>query len=172
MDDTMKATVETLVGKVEAKTKELAELKRTINFLVREAGGEPMYADESNDSGSGAGGTMIHPDRFYGKSPITAAREYLESRRRAVRVEEVLAALEAGGFDFEAQGWRKQDRLRSLAISLSKNTAVFHKLPNGTYGLVKFYPDLQEKKRRAVAEVSEEIEKQIEAQREDEANTA
>jgi len=97
MDDAMKGTIETLISKVESKARELAELKRTINFLAREAGGEPIYVDESGGM-EAVGGAGIRADQYYGKSPITAAREYLESRGRAVQVGEILAALERGGF--------------------------------------------------------------------------
>ncbi len=157
MDETMRATIETLKAKVEAKSKELAELRRTVNFLSKEAGGEPIYPEETllTESGGLAG---IRPDEFYGKSPITAAREYLEKRGRAVPAEEILEALDRGGFDFDAQGWGKKDRLRSLAISLSKNTSIFHKLPNGTYGLAKFYPEIKTEKKKRGAPSEESVE--------------
>jgi hypothetical protein len=37
------------------------------------------------------------------------------------------------------QGWKEKDRLRLLASSLAKNTAKFHRLPNGSYGLLSWY---------------------------------
>ena len=49
---------------------------------------------------------------------------YLERRRQAVPAEEIMRGLEQGSFDFDAQGWAKEDRLRLLALSLSKNTAI------------------------------------------------
>lgn len=150
MDESMRATIETLTAKVEAKAKELAELKRTVNFLSKEAGGDPVY-DVEQTSGEVTGYTAIRADQFYGKSPIVAAREYLESRGRAVTAEEVVDALARGGFDFDEQGWKKPDRVRSMAISLSKNTAIFHRLPNGTYGLVKFYPAIRAEKKEKKA---------------------
>lgn len=54
--------------------------------------------------------------------------------------EEILKGLEAGGFDFRAVGWKDNDRLRSLAIGLSKNPK-FHKLPSGPYGLTSWYDE-------------------------------
>jgi hypothetical protein len=149
VDDEISRAVEVLMGKIETKVKELAEMKRTVNFLAREAGmGEPYPESELSLAGNGIS-PVVRPDQYYGKSPITASREYLEMRGRAVPVEEVLLALERGGFDFNAAGWENRDtRLRFLAISLSKNTAIFHKLPNGTYGLTKFYPDLAAGKKK------------------------
>jgi hypothetical protein len=146
MDESMRSTIDTLIAKVESKSKELAELKRTVNFLAREAGGEQIFPDDQA-SGEQIGLGGITPDKFYGKSPISASREYLEMRGRAVPPEEIVEALTRGGFDFDAQEWKKADRVRNLAISLSKNSVIFHRLPNGTYGLVKFYPDVQAEKK-------------------------
>jgi hypothetical protein len=73
------------------------------------------------------------------------AREYLESRKRACEAEEILSALERGGFDFSTQDWKAGPRLRPLAITLGKNSAIFHRLPNGTYGLRVWYSNLPKK---------------------------
>jgi hypothetical protein len=65
----------------------------------------------------------------------------LDERKRPLSAEEVLRGLQDGGFDFDAQGWKlEKNRLRALAISLSKNSAIFTKLPNGLFGLAKWYP--------------------------------
>lgn len=159
VDDEISRAVEVLMSKIETKVKELAEMKRTVNFLAREAGmGEPYPESELGPDGS-AVGPGIRPDQYYGKSPITASREYLEMRGRAVPVEEILQALERGGFDFDAAGWKNRDsRLRFLAISLSKNTGIFHKLPNGTYGLAKFYPDVATAKKQKKSDNSQTAE--------------
>ena len=50
-----------------------------------------------------------------------------------------MTGLEAGGFDFKATDWKEKDYLRMLALSLAKNNAKFHKLPNGTFGLLSWY---------------------------------
>jgi hypothetical protein len=151
MDTSMRTAIDALVGRIEAKTKELAELKRTVNVLSRESGEGPVFPEEDLSAVGGSGIAGIRLDQFYGKSPTVAAREFLEIRNRAVSAEDILAALERGGFDFEGQGWKKPDRLRSLSISLSKNSLIFHRLPNGTYGLVKFYPEIKGEKSRKKA---------------------
>jgi hypothetical protein len=84
----------------------------------------------------------------------TSVEEFLENRKKttgdqACAPSEILAALEAGGFDFKAQGWKDDDRLRSLAVTLGKNPK-FHRLPNGTYGLLSWYPSVAAKKERPV----------------------
>ena len=72
----------------------------------------------------------------------------LKARHRELE-EEIADALERGSFDYKAQGWtNKETRVRNLAISMGKNSLVFHRLPNGFYGLVKWYPDLKKKKQR------------------------
>jgi hypothetical protein len=137
--------IEELLAEIEAKDREIAELKKTVNFLRSRDGLGPLY-ETTEPQGNGRRQT-IRPDQFYGKSPITAAREYLQLRGEAVLPEEIAEALEKGGFDYKAQGWNnKEHRARNLAISMSKNSLIFHRLPNGWYGLVKFYPELKKKK--------------------------
>ena len=64
--------------------------------------------------------------------------------KQACQREEILRGLVAGGFDFDILGWKEDDRLRSLAISLAKNTGAsgrFHRLKNGTFGLRSWYDE-------------------------------
>jgi hypothetical protein len=63
----------------------------------------------------------------------------LERRKRACKAEEILQGLLDGGFDFDANEWKEKDRLRLLASSLAKNNTKFHRLPNGTFGLLAWY---------------------------------
>jgi hypothetical protein len=95
-----------------------------------------------------------------------AAREYLDVRGEAVPLNEILDALQRGGFDFEAQGWNETMRLKNLGISMGKNSSIFHRLPNDTWGLTKWYPNVKPPKKAAkengksepVAEGKEETE--------------
>ena len=92
----------------------------------------------------------------------------------AVEAEEILQALEKGGFDFKKQGWTQKTQLRNLTISMSKNSSIFHRLPNGTYGLVKFYPEIEAAKKKGRAGKKEEeprTEDDLEAAVEVEAST-
>ncbi|HEX4499147.1 MAG TPA: hypothetical protein VIE43_25950 [Thermoanaerobaculia bacterium] len=152
--------VEELVAEIEAKEREISEVKKTVNFLRSRDGLGPLY--ETTDPTIKGRALTVRPDQFYGKSPITAAREYLELRGEAVLPDEIADALEKGGFDFKAQGWNaKEHRARNLAISMSKNSLIFHRLPNAWYGLVKFYPELKKQPKKfnvapsAVAEPDE-----------------
>jgi len=51
----------------------------------------------------------------------------MERIKRAASTEEIVKALEQGGFDFNEQGWAKGHRPRILAIALVKSTAVFRR---------------------------------------------
>lgn len=145
MTDQFVVTINTLIERIRLKTQEIEEMKRLVNGLCREADRPLMY----RDIGQQSGGNGPRPDQFYGKTPIVAAREFLEMQGRALTLEEIFEGLSQGGFDFDAQGWnQEQARLRNLSISLGKNTAIFHRLPNGYIGLVKFYPDIQAEKKR------------------------
>ncbi len=135
--------VEELQSQLAEQLAAAAETKKLINSLLKRMGLDPMYPDAEF---SGAGGTTrIRSDQFYGKPLATAVQEFLEIRKRATgeqacSVQEILAGLEQGNFVFPA-AWKDSDRLRSLSISLAKNTKAFHKLPNKMFGLLEWYPD-------------------------------
>ena len=154
MDNELKAAIEVLLSRVEKKEAELLNLKRMVNGLCSEAGTEPMYPDAESSQSSTS--LMIRPDQYYGKSPTVAAREYLEGKNRAVPLSEILDALVKGGFDFEGQGWNVEaQRLRHLGSSLGKNSSIFHRLPNDTWGLMKFYPEVAKRQTKRPPKQSE-----------------
>jgi hypothetical protein len=145
----LEAAIGDLTEKLQKQMNDVSETKRAINVLLRMVGKEPMFPDESPEQVGAA--LNIEPDQYYGRPLATCVQEYLENRRKttgkkAIQVEDILTALTQGGFDFKAQGWRDNDRLRSLSISLAKNTKVFHRLPNGWFGLLSWYPDVVAKK--------------------------
>ena len=149
MSESVKAAIEDMKEILSAKLAEVAKLKQTINGMARAIGGEPLYADDEPELVATRKSTAIRPDQFFGRSPITAAREYLEKVGEPKPADEILSALTKGGFDFEAQDWKDEKaRLRNLAISLSKNTQVFIRLPSGPFGLTKWYPELKRSKSR------------------------
>lgn len=87
----------------------------------------------------------IRPDQFYGQPLASAVRTVLEIRRAqnlgAASVNEIFDALQAGGYQFNT----KSDEVakNSLRNSLAKNTVTFHKLPNGRFGMLSWYPKAQ-----------------------------
>ena len=139
MDERISGAVEVLLEQLKEKERRVAEMKRTINGLLRSAGEPAMFEDTESES---IKSLKLRRDEYYGKPFATAAQMYLQRRKEAAMPDEILKGLESGGFDFRALGWKDTDRLRSLAISLAKNNKVFHKLPNGTFGLTDWYPDV------------------------------
>jgi hypothetical protein len=134
MSETMEAAISELQEHLNLQLQEAAETKKMINALRKRNGQEPLYADVAVENVG-----PLRPDQFYGKPLAAAAGEYLERRKQACPAEEIMRGLEQGGFDFDGTGWKEKDRLRMLAVSLAKNNAKFHKLPNNTFGLLSWY---------------------------------
>jgi hypothetical protein len=147
------AVFERMLADAERKA---AEARSAINALLREQGLGPRYPDEGrpgsaggivlSGSGqlSGATPTQLRRDTFYGKKQMTAIRELLEMRRASgegpATPKEVVAALKAGGYKFEA----KSDDIALIGVRalMRKATTVFHKLPGtSAYGLTSWYPN-------------------------------
>jgi hypothetical protein len=144
MSDALRQAVDEIEAKIKVHLAEVADLKRAANALCRIIGTDPLYPDTDQEQAAAAGPSR--PDVYYGKPLTTAAREFLEFRKRACAPEEILKGMEQGGFDFDGLGWKGEHRLRSLSVSLSKNTAVFRRLPNGMFGLNAWYTDAPKRK--------------------------
>lgn len=140
MSETIKATINELQGQLRAVEEEAAQLKTTINLLCKRAGMEPMYADADRAIAGGLGD--IKADTFYGQPLNACIRDYLDRRKAAglgpASVREIYSALVTGGFQFNAK--TDENAQRSLRITLTKSTHTFHRLPNGSYGLLSWYP--------------------------------
>lgn len=150
MNEKLTAAIEALQEELQLQMSAVADTKRMINGLLRRNGQDPIYEDATETAIS----SSIRADQFYGKPLATAAREYLEIRRNKGAVEsvEILQGLQSGGFDFTTTGWKEKDYHRMLAISLAKNTSMFHKLPNGTFGLLSWYPNASARKTEKATE--------------------
>ncbi|HUD13905.1 MAG TPA: hypothetical protein VMQ56_09655 [Terracidiphilus sp.] len=139
MSDELGPAIAALQRKLEDQLQGVADTKRTINMLLKMSGQPEQYAESDNERSG-----YVRSDQFYGKGVATAAAEYLAMRKQACQPDEILSALKAGGFDFDVVGWPENDRLRSLAISLAKNTGSagkFHRLKNGAFGLRSWYDE-------------------------------
>jgi hypothetical protein len=145
MKEKYNPAIEALLDELTAQTRAVTETKKLINTLRRKIGEPPMFSDA--DLQDEQTPSAMREDLFYGKPLASAVREYLEMRKRACRPEEILQALEAGGFDFKGLGWNEKDRLRSLAMSMAKNNAYFHKLPNGLFGMRAWYTEIFDRKK-------------------------
>lgn len=150
---------------IDALEKRLADFERKGNSLVevindlRAEDGLPPRGPFGGGGGDGSranvgGGsvTQIKPDTFYGKKLQTAVREYLEMRKLQslgpATPREIYDSITLGGFKFDAKD--ASTALVGLRALLRKRTAFFHRLPNNTYGLTVWYPDVKKQKPPAV----------------------
>jgi hypothetical protein len=135
--------VEALRNQLHEQEAEASETRKMINSLLRRMGEDLEFPEAESGQMQIRMNGVARPDQYYGKAFATAAQEYLERRKQACSAEEIMTALEQGGFDFKKLGWReRKDWPRLTAISLAKNNQKFHKLPNGTFGLLSWYPDI------------------------------
>jgi hypothetical protein len=139
-------TIELIQQQIADLDKQLTEKKRMVNDLCALIGRPSIYSDSDLASRSTAATTM--PDQYYGKGLAPVVRMILEKRKAmglgAATVNEIYEEMTIGGYHF--QGKNDDNNKRGLYISLGKNTSTFHKLPNGTYGLKEWYPDIKETK--------------------------
>lgn len=134
MSDRLSGAVEELEIQLQEQLQEVSNTKKLINSLLKRTGQPPRYLDTSVETAG-----PIRKDVYYGKPLATAIQMVLERMGGAATAADILKALEEGAFDFRPLKWTDAMRLRNLAISMAKNTKAFHKLPNGTFGLVPWY---------------------------------
>jgi hypothetical protein len=134
------AALERSLAEVERKAN---TLRSAINTLCEEAGIPPKYPNVGQSAEHAAVNTQIQPDTFYGKKQSTAIRMYLEMRKAQglgpATPRDIFEALKTGGYQFETRN--EINALVGMRALLRKNTVTFHKLPNGSYGLLTWYPD-------------------------------
>ena len=120
-----------------------ADAKRVVNILRARRGEAPAFPDDEMGANKIGGTITIKTDQFYRQKTNTAMRGYLNQRKSAnigpATLNEIYAALCDGGFQFESDN--EDNRKRNLRFLLSKNTAIFHKMPDGAhFGLADWYP--------------------------------
>lgn len=144
-------TIEMVQAQIQGIEKDLSDKKRTVNDLCRLAGRPAIYADA--DLAVQNGTLSFRSDEFYGKPLASVVRQILEKRASAnlgaASVNEIYDAMVAGGYHFAAKN--NANARGGLYISLGKNTTTFHKLPNGNYGLVVWYPTVREQRSKTDA---------------------
>lgn len=136
-------TIADLEERLEELNAESQKLKSAINCLCDVMGQPHKYDLESKSDNI----KNLRADEYYGRPLATVVTEVLEKRSiqelGAATLDEIYEQLVAGGFNFT--GKNDGIKKRGLAISMSKNQK-FHKLPNDTWGLAKWYPDVKSKK--------------------------
>lgn len=136
MSDRLSGAIEELELQLQEQMLEVSNTKKLINSLLKRMNEQPRYNDVAVE---GVG--SMRNDEYYGKTVTTAVQMYLERRHQALTVEDITRGLAQGGFDFKGMEWSENAYVRNVAISLSKNPTMFHKLPNGTWGLTPWYPN-------------------------------
>lgn len=144
MNDDILITIESLTKRVVAREEEATKLKKLINELCGEAGVALRYPNIVEASGAV---TAVRSDQFYGLTITTAIRNYLEQRKAAglgaASLNEIYSAIRDGGYKFES---KNEDNAKiSVGNNLRKSSSIFHRLPNGQYGLLSWYPSAKAK---------------------------
>lgn len=135
----LREAISALQDELDVLMAEVRDKKQTINALYRSLKENPPYEMEDEKSVS----RRPKRSQFFGRPFSTVAQEFLQMMGEPCTAEEITNGLEEGAFDFP---W-DSDRLRMVAISLSKNSTQFLRLPNNTFGLRSWYPDLKKEKK-------------------------
>jgi hypothetical protein len=144
MQDDISNTIEVLTARVRVKEEEANKLKRLVNELCSESGVKiafPGVLETSPATGP------IRSDEYYGQTLTAAIRNYLERRKTAgagaATVEDIFSAIKEGGYKFESRN--DTNAKISVGNALRKTSSIFHRLPNGNYGLLTWYPGAKAK---------------------------
>lgn len=151
MAEEYKPAIAKLYDELKEVSAKVVDIKKAINMLSALSGEPEPFTDISSPTISGK--MTIRADQFFGKSFASSAKEYLRIKGQAATAEEILKALEEGGFEFPTN-WKTNLRLKNTAISLGKNSNDFvYVKSSNSYGLWEFYPDkVKEKKKGNIEE--------------------
>ena len=144
MSDDILNTIDVLTKRVGAKEEEANKLKKLVNELCAEADVAVRYP---NIAEAGRSISAIRSDQFYGQTLTASVRNYLEQRKAsqlgAAGVQEIYLAIRDGGYKFET----KNEEIAKISVgnALRKTSSIFHRLPNGQYGLLAWYPSAKAK---------------------------
>jgi len=151
-------TIEDLRKAIADKERELGDAKRTVNNLCQMVGRPLLYELENQPSVMPTG--QLRGDEYYGRPLATVITTVLEARKgQGVgpdKVKEIYEQMIVGGYQFDAKS--DVNAMRGIRISMAKNPK-FHKLPNGKWGLTKWYPSAKESKEsnKIAKEIVDEI---------------
>ena len=146
-DQILKGAARILSGRLQLLVSEAAQIESAIDCINKEI--DKTTHVDSQPAGAGDDeGFRIRRDVFLGMRLSTAVQECLKMRHEAMPADEILRLLESGGFATDSLGSVKNMQLAKLAKTLRKNTKTFHRLPNGAFGLVAWYPNLRNTTKR------------------------
>ena len=149
MKEQLEPAIAALQQQLTTQEQKVIETKTLINRLCEAAGMPPAYADVGSPTGPSI--TAIRGDTFYGKVLTTAAREYLQMRKAAnlgpTNARDIYENLKKGGYHFETED--ANNAMTGIRQVLRKNSAIFHRLPNGEWGLTGWYERIKESRKQA-----------------------
>lgn len=149
MKEQLEPAIAALQQQLTEQERKVIETKTLINRLCEAAGMPPAYADIGAISGPSI--TAIRGDTFYGKVLTTAAREYLQMRKSAnmgpTSVRDIYENMKKGGYPFETED--ANNAMTGIRQVLRKNSGIFHRLPNGEWGLTAWYERIKENRKQA-----------------------
>ena len=139
MSNAVLETIKLVQQEIADLERQLKEKKTTVNGLCPLAKIDPIYTLE--DQVQSDVSVVLNGDEYYSKKASTAVRMVLEARKARgagpATSAEIYDALLAGGYKFDAKN--EANAKNSLRVTLSKNSSIFHRLPNKKVGLTKWY---------------------------------
>lgn len=158
MKEQLEPAIAALQQQLTEQERKVIETKTLINRLCDVAGMPPAYADVGSPTGPSI--TAIRGDTFYGKVLTTAAREYLQMRKSAnlgpTSVRDIYENLKKGGYPFETED--DNNAMTGIRQVLRKNSGIFHRLPNGEWGLTAWYERIKQQKAAKTAAADDDAE--------------
>lgn len=150
MSEHIKLAIQDLEKKLVIQLTAVGKTKSAINLLSETIDEPPPYMEASeeptkNGEGGAASNTAkaisVRSDEFFSKTFSASVREVLQMRKAVglgpASSEEIYEVLKRGGYAFDSRD--AENQLRGLNVSISKNSAVFAKLPNGLVALNEWY---------------------------------
>ncbi len=143
-NEVIDAAIAALDRSIEEAEQKIRSLRAAINTLCEQSGRPPRFAEAMLTPG-GTKLSQIQDDTFYGKKQTPAMRDYLEMRKAQgfgpAKPREFYDALKSGGYQFETKD--DETAIVGLRALLRTQPHIFHRLPQGTYGLTEWYPDVK-----------------------------
>jgi len=158
MSDHIQKTIDHAKGEIRKHEDAIVAAKKLINQLCGFAG-LPLEYQEAELQVAGSASVVIRRNIFFGRPLATCVREYLELRKdmpiKEATLDEILDVLKDGGFDLKKISDDADGIRRGVAITLAKNPQ-FHRLPNGDWGLLSWYPNIRRSKEKSSSDGGED----------------
>jgi hypothetical protein len=137
-DMTAKELLESMAQEYRRKVVELRAERKLLETLATRIGIEleSLELEGVDDTGAQKPLTM-KSDQFFGMSQTGATAAYLKMKGKPATMEDILAALKAGGIEINGK-----DPRMTLYTQILRATKSFVKLPSGEIALLEWYPNV------------------------------